>query len=75
MCLVKKEINFIFLRKISPELTSMPIFLCIICGTPATAWIDKCCIGPHLGTKPANPPTAEAERANLTATPPGGPQK
>ena len=35
------QILLFFLRKISPELTSMPIFLYFICGTPTTAWLDK----------------------------------
>ena len=43
------------LRKIGPELTSMPIFLYFICGMPATAWLDKWCIGPHLGSDLVNP--------------------
>ena len=30
-----------FLRKIGPELTSVPIFLYFICGMSATAWLDK----------------------------------
>ena len=32
---------FFFLRKISPELTSVPIFLYFICEKSATAWLDK----------------------------------
>ena len=32
---------FCFLRKTGPELTSVPIFLYFICGTPATAWLDS----------------------------------
>ena len=60
-----------FLRKISPELTSaaspplfaeedwpwtsMPISLYVICGMPTTAWLDKWCIGPHLGSELVNP--------------------
>ena len=32
-----------FLRKTGPELTSMPIFLYFICGTPASARLDKRC--------------------------------
>ena len=31
------------LRKTGPELTSVPIFLHFICGTPTTAWLDKQC--------------------------------
>ena len=46
---------FFFLRKIGPELTSVPIFLYFICETPATAWLDKWYVGPHLGSEPANP--------------------
>ena len=34
---------FSFLRKTGPELTSMPIFLSFICGTPTTAGLDKQC--------------------------------
>uniref|UniRef100_A0A9L0JRQ5 Uncharacterized protein n=1 Tax=Equus asinus TaxID=9793 RepID=A0A9L0JRQ5_EQUAS len=30
-------------RKTGPELTSMPIFLYCICGTPTTAWLAKRC--------------------------------
>ena len=59
------------LRKTGLELTSVPIFLYFICGTPATAWLDRRCVGPHLGSEPVNP--TEAERVNLTAVPPGGP--
>ena len=44
-----------FLRKTGPELPSMPIFLYFICGMPATAWLDKQCIGLHPGSQPANP--------------------
>ena len=44
-----------FLRKIGPELTSVPIFLHFICGTPATAWRDNRCIGLCLGSELANP--------------------
>ena len=34
---------FSFLRNVSPELTSVPIFLYFICGTPATAWLANRC--------------------------------
>ena len=43
------------LRKTDPELTSMPIFLYVICGMLATAWLDKRCVCPHPGSKPPNP--------------------
>ena len=43
------------LRKTSLELTSMPIFLSFICGMPATAWLDKQCIGPHPGSELVKP--------------------
>ena len=46
---------FFFLRKIGPELTSVPVFLYFICGTPATAWLDKWSQRPYPGSKPANP--------------------
>ena len=63
-----------FLRKAGPELTSVPIFLHFICGTPVTAWLDEWCVGPCPGSKLPNPGLpAEAERVNLTAAPPGQP--
>ena len=63
-----------FLRKIGPELTSVPIFLYSMCGTPATAWLDKSWAGPHPGSELAKPwATEEAERVNLTAMPLGQP--
>ena len=43
------------LRKIRPDLTSMPVFLYFVRRTPATAWLDKWCAGPCPGSKPANP--------------------
>ena len=33
----------------------MPTFLYFICERPATAWLDKWCIGPCLGSELANP--------------------
>ena len=45
---------FFSLRKISPKLTSVPIFLYFICGSPATAWLDTWCVGLHPGPKLAN---------------------
>uniref|UniRef100_A0A9L0T0A2 Solute carrier family 51 member A n=1 Tax=Equus caballus TaxID=9796 RepID=A0A9L0T0A2_HORSE len=39
------------LRKTGPELTSMPISLYFICGTPATAWLDERC---HVRTRDPN---------------------
>ena len=55
VCWLKAQLLFFLLRKISPELTSVPIFLYVIQGTPATAWLDKQCVGPHLGSEPMNP--------------------
>ena len=43
------------LRKTSPELTSVPIFFYFICGTPATAWLDKWRVGLHPGSELVNP--------------------
>ena len=43
------------LRKIGPELTSEPIFLHSVYGTPATAWPDKGWAGPCLGCELVNP--------------------
>ena len=42
------------LRKTGSELMSMPIFLYFIRGTPATAWLDKRCVGSHPGSEPVN---------------------
>ena len=78
---------FIFLRKISPELTaanpplllrktgpeptSMPIFLYFICGMPATAWLGKQC---HVHTWDPNwqTPAAKAEGAHCATGPAPG---
>ena len=38
-------------RKTGPELTFMPIFLYVICGTPTTAWCAKQC---HVCTQDPN---------------------
>ena len=44
----------------------MPIFLYFICGMPATAWLDKRCIGLyHTGSEPENPGDAKAELENF----------
>ena len=40
ICTYKKKSSFFF-RKISPELTSVPIFFYFICGTPTTSWRAK----------------------------------
>ena len=61
-----------FLRKPGPELTSVPIFLYFIHGTPTTAWHAKQChAAPGIWT--CEPQAAEAECAHLTAAPPGWP--
>ena len=41
-----RGLGLFFLRKIGPELTAVPIFLDFLCGTPATAWLDKRYTGP-----------------------------
>ena len=46
---------FFFLRKIGPELTSVPIFLRFICGMPTTACPDDQCLGLCPGSKLVNP--------------------
>ena len=62
------------LRKAGPELTSASIFLYFICGTPNST---ACQVAPclHPGSEPGNPGLPEAERAHLTAAPPGQPLK
>ena len=52
---IRHQSSSFLLRKIDPELTSMPIFLCFICGTPATAWLDKWCVSLNLGSELVNP--------------------
>ena len=75
------SVNFFLLRKISllfllrktgPELTSMPIFLYFICGTPTTAWLAKRC---HVHTQDPNrqTPGCQGGRAHLIDVPPGSP--
>ena len=54
----------------------MPIFLYLICGTPATARLDKWCVGLHPGSKlgnPGEPRAADGEHGNLTSVLLGGP--
>ena len=60
------------LGKTGTELTSVPIFLYFICGTPATAWLDKRC---HVHTQDPNLRTlgCEAEREHLTSASLGWP--
>ena len=52
---VSPQIFFWKKKKISSELTSVPIFLYFICGMPATAWLDEWCVRLHLGSELANP--------------------
>ena len=54
--------------KISPELTSVPIFLYFICGIPTTAWLDE---RHHVCPQNLNHPTqaTKPEHATLTAPP------
>ena len=47
------EFLFFLLRKISPELTSVPIFLYFVCGMPATSRLTNG-VGPCPGSEPAN---------------------
>ena len=68
-------LSFFFFRKIGPEQTSVPIFLYFMCGMPATAWLDKQCLGAYPGSESANSRAAKAERANLISLPPGRPHQ
>ena len=63
---------FFFLRKISLELTFMPLFLYFICWMPTTAWRVKQC---HVSTGIWNSElwATEVECAHLTTVPPGRP--
>ena len=62
---------FIYLRKIGPELTSVHIFLYSVCGMPATAWLDQWCKVCAWDLNQQTQVTSKAERASLTAKPPG----
>ena len=60
---------YLIFEEDGPELTSVPIFLHFIRGTPTTAWLAKWC---HVCTRDPNwrtPGHREAECANLTAAP------
>ena len=63
----------LLLKKTGPELTSMPIFLYFICGTPTTAWRAKWC---HVRTRdpnrqtPGHPPRSRTCALNHCATGP-----
>ena len=58
-------------RKIGPELTSVPIFPYFICGTPPHHGLMSG-VGWCLGSEPVSKPLAtEVEHANLTTTPQG----
>ena len=61
------------LRKTAPELTSVPVFLYFICGTPTTAWLDKWC---HVCTWDLNQQTlgCRSGTCDLTAVPLGWPR-
>ena len=48
------EFLFLFLRKISTELTSVPIFLQFIGGMHATAWLEERWVGPLSGSELVN---------------------
>ena len=56
--------------KTGPELTSVPIFLYFICGTPATAWPAKQC-HVHTGIGILEPQAVKAESPHLTTVLPG----
>ena len=43
---------FLLVRKISPELTSVPVFLSFVLGCP-TAWLMSG-VDPHPGSEPAH---------------------
>ena len=51
-----------FLRKISPELTSVPILLYFMCGMPTTAWLAKWC---HVHTWDLNQQTLGPLKRNV----------
>ena len=59
-------LSFFFLvRKIVPELTSVPIFLSFVCGTPPQHGLRAACKStPRIQT--CEPPATEVECVNLT---------
>ena len=59
-CVQVSPLPSFFLRKISPELTSMPIVLYFIWGTPVTAWLaERCHV--HPGIRTGEPRAAEKQ--------------
>ena len=65
-CQAYSHFFFFFLRKISPELTSVPILLHFICGMPTTAWLAKrchvCTLDPNWWTPGHRSRTCELNR-------------
>ena len=60
------------LTKISPELTSVPVFLYFVCGMlPQHGWWAVCRSAPGIQTRESWAP--ELEHVNLTTMPPGWP--
>ena len=65
---------FFWVRKIGPELTSVPIFLYFVCGMLLQhGFMNVGRSAPR--TRTPYPWATEAEHVNLTNTPPGRPQK
>ena len=45
---------FSAVRKIVAELTSVPVFFSVVCGTLPQHWLDEWCVGLHPRSEPAN---------------------
>ena len=44
-----------WVKKVGLELISLPIFLYFVCGSPPQHGLMSSVVGPHSGSKPANP--------------------
>ena len=64
--------TWLFLKKISPELTSVPILLYFICGMPPQHSSPGGAMSAP-GIRTSEPRAAKAEHVNLTAAPLGQP--
>ena len=61
----------VLVRKVAPELTSVPVLLYYCLWDASTAWLDEWAPGPHPGSKPENPrPPKRAHELNHRATGP-----
>ena len=63
---------FFLVRKIGPELTSVANLPLFCMWVALTAWLDEQCVGPCVGSEPANPGPPK-QNVNLITMPLGWP--